>query len=516
MELTGHDPDRFEGGLTRPQLLERVVEFYSQALAQEPQALTYLEERGLHRGELFESFRLGYSNGTLLKTLPDTGEIRKALRELGVLNDKGREHFLGCVVVPLEHPEQGIVGLYGRRISPKAKVRHLFLPGPKRGILNWPTLRSAQSVYLVESVFDALSLWVAGTRNVTCLHGLSLPKDVERFLRASDVREVRLCLDADTAGERALEELSGKLQERFQVAKVLLPDGADPNQLLTSSGPEALGTLLSCVQSLDQESEEEAPLVEELEHSFRLTFEQAVYEITPRPPYTGRLQVALRAKSRGAPRLRKFLDRCDLTSARARASTLRGLSQQLGLEKEKAESHLAQILDVTEAWVETLQSDGGETEAEAPTLTEVEKLEALSFLKDPNLVDLILRDMEELGYVGEERGKLLAYLIGISRKLENPLSGIIRSQSGAGKSGLSSLVGQLTPPEDVIHYSRVSAHALGLLGQRLLQAQALDYGRKSGRRSRRLLHPNLAVFAQDTPGRGHQRPGHRKNENPGV
>lgn len=76
------------------------------------------------------------------------------------------------------------------------------------------------------------------------------------------------------------------------------------------------------------------------------------------------------------------------------------------------------------------------------------------------LVRLILNDMEALGYVGEERGKLLAYLIGISRKLENPLSGIIRSQSGAGKSGLAGLIGQLTPPEEMIHYSRVSAMAL--------------------------------------------------------
>jgi hypothetical protein len=68
--------------------------------------------------------------------------------------------------------------------------------------------------------------------------------------------------------------------------------------------------------------------------------------------------------------------------------------------------------------------------------------------------------METLGYVGEGKGKLLAYLVGLSRKLENPLSAIIRSQSGAGKSGLSSLVALLTPPEEVVHYSRVSAHAL--------------------------------------------------------
>ena len=73
--------------------------------------------------------------------------------------------------------------------------------------------------------------------------------------------------------------------------------------------------------------------------------------------------------------------------------------------------------------------------------------------------------MEDLGYVGEEKGKLLGYFVGLSRKLENPLSAIIRSQSGAGKSGLASLVASLVPPEDVIHYSRVSAHALAYAGK---------------------------------------------------
>ncbi len=468
------DPDRFASGLTRPQLLARVATFYAEALPEHAQALDYLKERGLHHPELLQSFRVGYCGGSLLKTLPRGGEVRQALQELGVLNEKGKEHFLGCVVVPLEHPQEGLVGLYGRRISPKARVRHLFLPGPKRGVLNWQSLRSGRSVYLVESVFDALSLWLAGLRNVTSLHGLSMTPDLERFLRASEVRELRVCLDADEAGERAFPELVEKLQDRFQVGRVLLPDDTDPNDILRTNGAEVLRTFMDCVQVPEtEEPGREAPLVEDLEHGFRLTFEQAEYEITPRPPYTGRLQVALRAKSREGGRLKKFLDRCDLTSARARAATLRGLSQKLGLPKETAENHLAEILDVTEAWVSSSSDTSADGPPEAPVLTEAQKLEALEFLRRPDLVELILSDMEELGYVGEERSKLLAYLIGISRKLENPLSGIIRSQSGAGKSGLSGLVGQLTPPEDVIHYSRVSAHALAYSGKDFFKRKLL-------------------------------------------
>jgi len=84
-------------------------------------------------------------------------------------------------------------------------------------------------------------------------------------------------------------------------------------------------------------------------------------------------------------------------------------------------------------------------------------------LQRPDLVDAVLEDVERLGYVGEERPKLLAYLIGVSRKLDRPLSGIVLSQSGAGKSTLTDAVESLTPPEDVVLFSRLSAQALGYM-----------------------------------------------------
>jgi hypothetical protein len=80
--------------------------------------------------------------------------------------------------------------------------------------------------------------------------------------------------------------------------------------------------------------------------------------------------------------------------------------------------------------------------------------------RQPNLIAAILDDCEALGFVGEEKPKLLAYLIGLSRKLPNPLSGIVVSGSGAGKSALAELLELLTPPEDVLFYSRITPQSL--------------------------------------------------------
>jgi hypothetical protein len=401
--------------------------------------------------------------------VPKTGDTRQALIDLGVLNDKGREHFLDCVVVPLEHPEQGIVGLYGRRVSKQARVKHLYLPGPKRGVFNWQSLSETRTAYLCEGVWDALSLWAVGTRNVSCLYGSgSMPADLERFLRASNVRELRLCLDEDRAGLEACDRLALELGDRFEISRVMLPDAQDPNAVLAGEGPGILREFLNCLKPLApgpgesgaETSSKEIPLCETHRDGFTLTFEDVAYEVEPRPPFNGRLGVAIKAqRTDGAGR--KFRDRLDLIAARARTETVRVMSQSLALAKERAECHLMEILDITEAWVQSAGAlSDGEDKAAAPVLTEAQKLEALQFLQTPNLIGQILSDTEELGYVGEEVGKLLIYLVGVSRKLESPMSAIIRSQSGAGKSGLASLGVMLVPPEEVVHYSRVTAQAL--------------------------------------------------------
>lgn len=64
-----------------------------------------------------------------------------------------------------------------------------------------------------------------------------------------------------------------------------------------------------------------------------------------------------------------------------------------------------------------------------------------------DLLDHVARDIDALGFVGEATNTRLLYLVAISRKLPDPLSAIVLSQSGAGKSGLTEVLERLTPPE---------------------------------------------------------------------
>jgi hypothetical protein len=108
---------------------------------------------------------------------------------------------------------------------------------------------------------------------------------------------------------------------------------------------------------------------------------------------------------------------------------------------------------------------------------------ALQFLKKPNLVEAILEDMELMGYVGEEEAKLLGYCVSVSRKLEKPMSAILQSGSGAGKSYLAEVVRALTPPEDVVFYSRLSPQALYHMPQDYLVHKLLELEERVGAES---------------------------------
>lgn len=470
------------GNLSRAEYLKRVSELYHEALLKSDEAQAYLKGRGLTDKELWTAFRLGYADGSLQELFPGQGEVAAALAELGVVSEAGRELMRGCIVVPLEHPEQGVMSLYGRAIHERSEVPHRYLRGPKRGVLNWQALRSSRRLVVAESVLDALSLWQSGVRDVTCLYGAGgLPPDLEEQLERSSVAELVWCLDPDPAGRAATIELAVQLS-RFSSLGVELPEGQDPNQVLVAQGGPALARLVAGARPLAGRSgplQRSAQEAQEDPESLSRVLDDVRYTLTPLPPFYGRLKVVLRAEREG----RHFASRLDFLVLRMLDQVGLQLGRRLGLSKEQSERHLSTLMKEAEAWVAERHPRGQAGQVlvkAAPEMSQAEREEALAFLQRPDLVQQILLDMAALGYVGEEKPKLLAYLIGISRKLEEPLAGIIISQASAGKSGLTELVEKLTPEEEVVLYSRITAQAISNHERTALKRKLLILAEKAG------------------------------------
>ena len=155
-------------------LFRQVTGYYHERLKLSAPARAYLAGRGLDSEELIDRFQIGFADRSLGLRLPEknreAGEaLRFRLTQLGLWRESGHEHFNGCVVVPL-HDEAGhVVSFYGRRAQ-KGDLKHLYPPGPHRGLLNREALQSDE-IILCEAVLDALTFWVNGFKNVTCLFG---------------------------------------------------------------------------------------------------------------------------------------------------------------------------------------------------------------------------------------------------------------------------------------------------------------------------------------------------------
>jgi len=480
-DTPGH---RSHENMNQNTLLAQVAAVYHQAFYDDSRARDYLGGRGLKSPELYTSFRLGFANGTLMAMVPQSGECVQSLKEIGILTSSGAEFFHNHLVVPLYDEDGTVTGMYGRSIDNASRSPHRYLKGPHRGLFNSQAAKRSREIFLTESIIDALSLYQAGFTEVIPLYGVNgLTDDHLSLFKKHMTNKITLVLDNDPAGSEACPRIAGALSP-IECRKVLLP-AKDANEFFRTGTAEEFIRLCETAEPVivapgPTSTTQDDCRKESTDEGFLLVFPLVSYQVKILPTGDERLRVTVRA-SAGE---KVFLDTLDLYSHRSRQSAITHISKLCSLSREKVEAHFLVILDEAEKLArEKALKDRENANPTAPVMSDHEREEALSFLTSPSLVQEIVHDMEILGYAGEDSNKLLAYLIGISRKLEKPLSGIISSSSGAGKSHLAELVESLTPPEDVILFSRLSPQALGYMEKDFLKRKLLVIEERCGSES---------------------------------
>jgi DNA primase len=296
-------------------LLLQVVDYYRLSLKQSPEALAYLQSRGLNHPELIEHFKLGFANRTLGLRLPDKrrvegAQIRARLERLGVYRASGHEHFNGSLVVPVLDAHGQVCELYGRKVTARLREGtplHLYLPGNAtrgRGVFNVAAFTAsgsgssaAKEIILCESIIDALTFWCAGFRNVTTAYGVEgFTDELLAAFKAHGIERVLIAYDRDEAGERAAVKLADKLMgEGMECFRVQFPKGMDANEYALKVTPAAksLGLLVRQASWLGKGKAPERAAVQALVH----TSAPAVASVVPELP----VEVNLQAKSASSP-----------------------------------------------------------------------------------------------------------------------------------------------------------------------------------------------------------------------
>ena len=439
--------------LPEGKVLKAVAEYYHETLKDSKRAQDYLLARGLFDPALVKEYRIGFSDGSL----PKDPELLNFIKDLGILNEKGKEHFTNCLVFPIENLEGEIVSLYGRNIS---SPQHLYLKGPHKGVFNARSAKGAKRIFITEGIIDALSLVKLGLKESIALYGTSgFTPDHVRILQSSDLEEVWLSLDNDEAGERAVQTLLEKIPSSLRVFKITLPEGIkDPNDfLLKEKGREEFLTLAQELARPEGKRRETSEWTIE-EGEKEIVFQRGGRSYRVRGLGLERLdqlKIALRlTTSQGS-----HLDSLDLYQAKARQTFARMSEKLAGLEKTEAERDLKSLVDELEG-IQARRLERRSHQKGPLLIPEKEKEEALSYLKDPNLTERVILDAKVVGQVGEEKNFLLGYLVSISRKLKSPLALLIISQSAAGKTALQDRILFFTPPEDVLKLTRLTDQSL--------------------------------------------------------
>ena len=406
---------------------------------------------------------------------------------------------------------------------------HKYLPGPHAGVFNLAGLRDTKEVILCEALFDALSFWQAGYRNVTSAYGIHgfTPEMLEAF-RAYGIQRVLIAYDRDGAGETAATELAEELlEEGLDCFRIQFPRGMDANDYARTTKParKALGLLIRQATWLGQgkrpATSSEQPAVEgraaKEERQAADELPAAAEPETPASPvpeppaaevdaeiqgedgdqvvivlgdrrYRVRglsknlaydvMKVNLLASRQGALHADSF----DLYAARARAAFVHQAAKELQVPESRLKKDLGQVLlkleELQEAQIRAATSPADEEGA--PEMTSEDEAEALELLRSPQLLDRILEDFRRCGVVGEETNKLVGYLAAVSRKLDAPLAVVIQSSSAAGKTSLMEAVLAFIPEEERVQYSAMTGQSLFYMGETDLSHKILAIVEEEG------------------------------------
>ncbi len=453
-------------GDTPPVFLDDIALFYTSSLYESAEAVAYLEGHGLRDRGNWERFKIGYASGKLSERLSD--RQKAYLTEKGIFSE-GKESHAGCITIPLYDENEKVVAFHGLSVSGNREIKNLG----STGFFN----RKALSVYrqeiiLTETVIDGLSLIELGFQNVFPCYGKNGFTPVHlKALKDEAVKTVVIAFGPEET--KAIGKLKEKLlKEGFSVKGIFPPLGKSWNEYLVSGGDAETVKSLFSQAGVEEPETEPAFTVEKENGKLVFRFAEIVYRlIGVKDLFVSSLKVNVRAELG----LEKFIDNVDLYSARSRTSFSASLSALFDIEAKRIERDLVQILEHLEAERDKKLS-ANEKEI---VMTEEDKKAGLELLRDPRLFDRIVSDTEKLGYVGEEVNKLLLYLSATSRKLSDPLSVMVISESGSGKSYLIETVARLMPSEDVVSITSLSDQALnylpedGLLHKFLVMGEAL-------------------------------------------
>ncbi len=252
-------------------VMEAAARFFQEQLygAAGRTALKYMEGRRVSL-EAQSTFRIGYSPNSRSQLKDYLGGlgfsvddmIRTGLliggQDIAVPYDR----FRNRVMFPITDLKKRVIAFGGRALDPDQPAKYLNSPETPlfhKGRVLFNAANARQAAYdngriiVAEGYMDVIALSCAGFENAVAPLGTALTEDQLQLLwRMAD--EPTLCFDGDGAGRKAayrvVDTAIPHLQPGKSVRFAYLPEGLDPDDLISSGGPGAMGKVLDQARPL--------------------------------------------------------------------------------------------------------------------------------------------------------------------------------------------------------------------------------------------------------------------------
>lgn len=207
--------------------------------------------------DISEQYRLGFApdrRDGLVKHLKNNGAELESALKLGIIrkSDSGwYDLFRNRLIFPIRDARGQVIAFAGRVLdttlpkyinSPESPLYHKssVLFGLDMAL---PSIRTGNSVIIVEGYFDHLALYKAGVQNVVATCGTALTGTHAALLKRHADRVYTL-FDSDNAGKKAtIRSMELFLEQRIPAYVISLPAGDDPDSFLTTHSGDEFVTL---------------------------------------------------------------------------------------------------------------------------------------------------------------------------------------------------------------------------------------------------------------------------------
>lgn len=461
---------------------------YYQASLQSIQRSKKGKDYAISRGLNYNKQHIGYCGYEIGRTWATS--MKQAAEKMGLFKIRN------CLIFATKDESGQIVSIYGRSISSNPRTRHFYLTGGFRGLYPGYPKADSKQLILTESIIDAATigqhvpeipvLALYGTNGFTQEHGKCLTE-------LSELEEIILFFDGDEAGKAAVAKYAAQLQllkPGVKISEVKTPEGEDPNSLVQSHEPEILHHLIENRTFLfhlngEKSSSNEKEKSPKLTRNSTLNTDNAELLLYDTPEVhitilggikiTGldRLRVTLKIEKREYSHHLPVRHSLDLYHAKQVEQLAQKMAERLELPTAMAEKIISELTGALEDYRQQKLELLKPKKVEKAPMSDEEKAEALTYLKNPKLLRNTLNDIAGSGIIGEVNNSLIAYLCYTSRKREKPLHILCLGASGTGKTYLQEKVSELIPEDDKIEITSLSDNAFYYFGREELKGKLI-------------------------------------------